>query len=519
MVWVQRAPGPDILLQGARGFNAYLTGMLPSEPVPTALLLATIGVLMTLSVLFSRASGRIGVPIALLFLLLGMAAGSEGIGGLEYDDYAFTFRLGTIALALILFDGGLNTPLTAVRRVFGPAIVLATVGVAGTAAMMAFGANLLGFSWPVALLLGAVVSSTDAAAVFLVLRGSGISLKKRVGSTLELESGLNDPLAIILTVSLTGAILGIGPAVGWPLVGGILLQLGVGLVGGVVLGYAAVALLSRVRLQAGGLYPVLTLAVAFLAFSLPTLLLGSGFLAVYVAAVVIGNAKLPYRGGILRVHDAMAWFSQIVMFLVLGLLVYPSQLFDVAAAGLGLALFLAFVARPVVVMLCLAPFRYPIREVAYGAWVGLRGAVPIILATYPILAQVPGGQRMFHIVFFVVVVNALVPGGTVRWVTRWLDLEAHEPPPPPAVLEINSIKVLSGDIHSFFIDPAVAVAGMPIQELPFPPGSSVLLIVRGDELIAPKGSTILQPGDHAYLFAPPEEADFLRLMFGRSQGE
>lgn len=493
--------------------------MLPAEPVPTALLLATIGVLMTLSVLFSRASGRIGVPVALIFLLIGMAAGSEGIGGLEYDDFQFTFRLGTIALALILFDGGLNTPLTAFRRVFAPATVLATLGVAGTAGMMAFGAHLLGFAWPVALLLGAVVSSTDAAAVFLVLRGSGLSLKKRVGLTLEVESGINDPMAIILTVSLTGAILGAGPGSGWVLLGSVLLQLGIGLAGGLLIGYAAVALLSRVRLQAGGLYPVLTLAVAFLAFSLPTLLLGSGFLAVYVAAVVIGNAKLPYRGGIVRVHDALAWFSQIVMFLVLGLLVYPSELLDVAVAGLGLALFLAFVARPLVVLLCLAPFRYPMREALYVSWVGLRGAVPIILAMYPVLAGVPEGQQIFNVIFFVVVVNALVPGGTVRWVTRWLELEAREPPPPPAVLEINSTQVLRGDILSFFIDPAVAVAGMPIHELPFPPGSSVLLIVRGDELIAPKGSTVLEAGDHAYLFAPPEEADLLRLMFGRPQSE
>ena len=493
--------------------------MLPAEPVPTALLLATIGVLMTLSVLFSRASGRIGVPVALIFLLIGMAAGSEGIGGLEYDDFQFTFRLGTIALALILFDGGLNTPLTAFRRVFAPATVLATLGVAGTAGVMAFGAHLLGFSWPVALLLGAVVSSTDAAAVFLVLRGSGLSLKKRVGLTLEVESGINDPMAIILTVSLTGAILGAGPGSGWVLLGSVLLQLGIGLAGGLLIGYAAAALLSRVRLQAGGLYPVLTLAVAFLAFSLPTLMLGSGFLAVYVAAVVIGNAKLPYRGGIVRVHDALAWFSQIVMFLVLGLLVYPSELLDVAVAGLGLALFLAFVARPLVVLLCLAPFRYPMREALYVSWVGLRGAVPIILAMYPILAGVPEGQQIFNVIFFVVVVNALVPGGTVRWVTRWLELESREPPPPPAVLEINSTQVLRGDILSFFIDPAVAVAGMPIHELPFPPGSSVLLIVRGDELIAPKGSTVLEAGDHAYLFAPPEEADLLRLMFGRPQSE
>lgn len=493
--------------------------MLPTEPIPTAVLLATVGLLMTLSVIFSRASGRVGVPVALLFMLIGMLAGSEGIGGLEYDDYAFTFRLGTVALALILFDGGPNTPLNSIVRAIKPATVLATLGVAGTAGMVAGGAHLLGFGWPEALLLGAVVSSTDAAAVFSVLRGSGLSLKRRVGLTLELESGLNDPMAVILTVALTGAILGVGPEIGWGLAWNVLVQLAIGLVAGFVLGHAASALLTRVRLQAGGLYPVLTLATAFLAFSIPTLLLGSGFLAVYVAAVIIGNAKLPYRGGIVRVHDAIAWFSQIVMFLVLGLLVYPSRLIEVAWAGLGLALFLAFVARPLIVTLCLAPFRYPLREVVYVGWVGLRGAVPIILATFPVMAGVPGANRIFNIVFFIVVANALIPGGTVRWVTRWLDLESHEPPPPPAALEINSTKVLRGELQSFYIDPAVAVANMQVSDIPFPPSSSVLLVVRGDELIAPKGSTTLTPGDHVYLFSPPEDLDFLRLMFGRPQSE
>ncbi|HUF28681.1 MAG TPA: potassium/proton antiporter [Gemmatimonadaceae bacterium] len=493
--------------------------MLPTEPIPTALLLATIGVLMTLSVLFSRASGRIGVPVALLFLFIGMAAGSEGLGGLAFDDYALAFRLGTVALALILFDGGLNTPLSAVMRAIKPAAVLATFGVVGTAGMVAWAATLLGFGWPEALLLGAVVSSTDAAAVFSVLRGSGLSLKRRVSVTLELESGLNDPMAVILTIALTGALLGVGPGLGWSLVGLVATQLTIGLVLGVAIGYAAAGLLARTRLQAGGLYPVLTLAIAFLAFSVPTLMFGSGFLSVYVAAVVIGNAKLPYRGGIVRVHDAIAWFSQIMMFLVLGMLVFPRQLIEVAGAGLALALFLAFVARPLVTLICLAPFRYPMREMVYVGWVGLRGAVPIILATYPILAQAPGAQRIFNVVFFIVVVNALVPGGTVRWVTRWFDLESREPPPPPAVLEINSTQLLRGDLHSFYVDPAVAVAGMPISQVPFPPGSSILLIVRGDDLIAPKGSTILEPGDHVYLFAPPEEEGFLRLMFGRPQSE
>lgn len=259
------------------------------------------------------------------------------------------------------------------------------------------------------------------------------------------------------------------------------------------------------------------LALALLAFGVPTLLHGSGFLSVYIAAMILGSGTLPYRASLLRVNDAIAWLSQIAMFLVLGLLVFPSRLLDVAHVGILLALFLAFVARPLVVALCLWPFRYTAKDIGYIGWVGLRGAVPIVLATFPVLANAPGAERIFDIVFFVVVANALVPGATVGWVTRKLGLESSDPPPPPAVMEIESLTPLKGDLTSYYIDEALAVSGVPLSDLPFPEDSAATLIVRGDHLIAPKPTTTLEVGDHVYVFSQPADRPFIELMFGRPE--
>ncbi|HEX5581626.1 MAG TPA: potassium/proton antiporter, partial [Gemmatimonadaceae bacterium] len=445
--------------------------MLTTEPLPTAIALAIFGTLMLVSVLFSRASERFGLPVALIFLGIGMLAGSEGIGGIAFEDYALSYRLGTVALVLILFDGGFNTPLSAVRAVAAPAGVLATLGVIGTAALLAVGAHALGFDWPAAMLLGAIVSSTDAAAVFAILRSSGVHLKERVRATLEIESGANDPMAVILTTVVTASIVSSGAVFSWSVVLTILVQIVVGAAVGLAVGFGGRMLLRRARLASSGLYAVLLVGVAFLAFSLPTLMLGSGFLAVYIAAIILGNGALPYKAGLTRVHDALAWLSQVTMFLVMGLLVFPSRLLDVALVGILLALFLAVVARPLVVWLCLLPFKYPKRELAYICWVGLRGAVPIILGIFPVLAGAPGGERIFDIVFFVVVVTALVPGATVPWLARRLRLEADEPPPPQAVLEIESVQPLNGELVSYYVDDALAVAGARLADLPFPDGT------------------------------------------------
>jgi cell volume regulation protein A len=490
-----------------------------TEPFATALLLAVAGLLIGSSVLFSRASHRIGVPIALLFLLVGMLAGSEGIGGIAFEDYRFAFRVGSLALALILFDGGLNTPLAALRRSWAPAGLLATVGVVLTAGIIAVPAHFWGLAWPQALVLGAVVSSTDAASVFAVLRGSNLHLKRRVGTTLELESGLNDPVAVILTTALTANLLQPGTEGPWQIGGDILLELAIGGALGAGLGYGGRWVLRRFPLPTGGLYPALTLALALLAYGVATLVHGSGFLAVYLAGMVLGNGPLPYHAGLLRVHDALAWLAQIGMFLILGLLVFPSGLIEVAGPGLGLALLLAIAVRPLVTALCLVPFRYPWRETLYIGWVGLRGAVPIVLATYPVLVGAAGADRIFHMVFFIVVANALVPGATVAWVTRRLGLQASEPPAPHAVLAIESRLPLEGELMSFYIDAALIVAGVSLEDLDFPEGSSVTLIVRGNRLVPPRGGTTLEAGDHVYVLTTPEDRGLVQLMFGRPEAE
>lgn len=489
-----------------------------TEPYATAILLTTFGALLIVSALFSRASQRFAVPVALIFLGIGMLAGSEGIGGIGFEDYGFAFRLGTVALVLILFDGGLNTSVAHLREVALPAGILATAGVLGTAALVATVAQLLGFDWPHALVLGAIVSSTDAAAVFSVLRASGIHLKRRVGSTLELESGINDPMAVILTIAMTDHLFSPEKPIGWELAVGVVREIVIGGALGAAVGYGGRQLLARVRLPAGGLYPAVTLGLACAAFGLPTLFHGSGFLAVYVAAVLLGDTKLPYHSGLLRVHDALAWLSQITMFLVLGLLAFPSRVLGTALVGLAIALFLAIVARPAVVALCLLPFRaYTRRDIAYVGWVGLRGAVPIILATYPVLANAPGARGVFDVVFIIVVVNALLPGMTVPWVTRRLDLESGEPPSPAAMLQIESVRPLKGELLSYYIDDTLAVTGVPLREVPFPAGASAVMVVRGGEMMAPKGRTVLQTGDHVYVFARPADLPFLQLMFGRAE--
>jgi len=486
------------------------------EPHATALLLAAAGLLVLAAAVASRTSGRLGVPAALLFLALGMLAGSEGLGHIAFEDYAFTFRLGTVALVLILFDGGLNTPWASVRRALPAAGLLATAGVAASAALAAGGAWWLGLAPPLALLFGAAVSSTDAAAVFSVLRGGGIELRHRVGMVLELESGLNDPMAVILVLAFTQLALGQQPP-GWQVAGGALLQLAVGAGAGALIGLGGRWLVVRVHLPAAGLYPVLTLALALLAFGLPTLLLGSGFLAVYVAALVLGNGPLPYLAGLRRVHDALAWLGQVVMFLLLGLLAFPSRLLAQAGTGLALALLLVVVVRPLVVALCLAPFRFTWGERLFVGWVGLRGAVPIILATFPVMAGVAGAKEAFDLAFFVVAVSTALQGSTAPWLARRLGLERQGAAAPRAVLEIVSTRQLNGQVLTFLVEPASAMAGSRIADLPFPDQAAVMLILRGRDLVAPRGPTLLEPGDHVSIFAAPEDVPLVRLLFGREE--
>ena len=483
------------------------------EPAATAALLAAIGVLLVLAGLASPLSSRLGVPALVVFLGLGMLAGSEGIGGIPFDDYALAFRLGTIALVLILFDGALNTAPAVLRRAALPAGLLATVSVVATAALMAGFGVLLGLDPMVALLVGVVVSSTDAAATFAVLRGSGVRLRETTAATLEVESGVNDPMAILLTMVATE--LALGHAIGAGGVGLLFVQqFGLGGAVGVGSGFAARGLLRAVQLPAAGLYPVLTLAVAFLSFGIATLLGGSGFVAVYATGLVLAASAIPYGAGVRRVHDALAWLSQIMMFTLLGLLVFPSRLVPALGIGNAIALFLACVARPLAVAPVLAALRVPRHETAFISWVGLRGAVPIILGAYPVVAGYARGDELFHLVFFVVLASSFVPGATVGPVARWLGIPEPRPPAAPVRVELVSLRELPGDFVWYHVASASAVAEAFVRDLPLPEGCLVTLVLRGRDVVVPRGSTQLVAGDQVCVFVLPEGRALLDLLFG-----
>jgi cell volume regulation protein A len=378
--------------------------------------------LVLLGVLASKASARFGVPALLLFLGIGMLAGSEGLGGIEFDDAGAAHDAGMLALACILFAGGLATPWGDVRRVAAKGLALATVGVVVTAAVTGWAASaVLGVSGLTGLLLGATVSSTDAAAVFSVLRSRALGLKHDVQPLLEVESGSNDPMAVVLTIGLIELIKHPDTSV-VEFVVLFVRQLGLGALVGLVMARVTVVAVNRLRLASEGLYPVLTLGMVVLTFGLTAAIGGSGFLAVYVAGLVLGTAEYVNKPSIVRFHDAIAWLAQIAMFLVLGLLVFPSRLVDEAGQALVVCGVLVFVARPLAVLLSLAPFRASLRESGLVSWIGLRGAVPIVVATYPLVAGVPEAQRIFDAVFFIVATSVLVQGTTISAVARKLGM-------------------------------------------------------------------------------------------------
>jgi cell volume regulation protein A len=485
-----------------------------SAPFELAVALLALGALIALAALVTRAS-RPSVPVALLFLGVGMLAGSEGLGGIAFDDHVLAYQLGTIALVLILFDGGLSTRFAHVRPFVGPAITLATLGVVVTTGVVAAGAHALGLPWTQAILLGAVVSPTDAAAVFSVLRGSGIHLQHRVGATIELESGLNDPMAVLLTVAMTEVASGDRSAL-VSLIWRVPMELAIGAAVGFAVAQGGRIALRRMPPSVAGLIPVVTTATAAIAYGGATVLHGSGLLAVYVAGLAFGATNdLPDRAGVRRIHDFLAWTGQVAVFLTLGLLVYPSQLLAVAPMAIALALTLLIVARPLAVALCLVPWRFRPREAGFIAWVGLRGAVPIVLATFPVMVGVSGAVDIFNLVFFIVVLGVVLQGATVPALTRRLGLAEVGPPPPAAAIAITSRRPLATRIVTFHVDARAAVANCRLADIPFPDEAAVAMVVRGDELYAGRGALRLLAGDHVSVLCRPEDEPALVLWFGQ----
>lgn len=387
-------------------------------------MLTLVGALMlVISIVLSPLSSRVGMPVLLIFLVVGMMMGEDGPGGIRFDDYQLAFLIANLALGVILLDGGMRTRAETFRVGLRPALVLATLGVFLTATGAAVVAWwVFDLHWMLALLVGAIISSTDAAVVFSMLQGSGVHLNERVSATLEIESGSNDPMAIFLTLLMVTLIGNAGENNVGPALRLLVEQFGIGSIAGLIGGVAVVALANRMRL-APPLYPLLVAAGGIAVFSATNALGGSGFLAIYLTGVVIGNRPVRMMPMILQVHDGLAWLAQLCLFLMLGLLVAPSELLPLAGGGLILALTLIFVIRPLTVMATLWPFGFNRRELGFISWVGLRGAVPIVLALFPIIAGLPDAQLVFHAAFFIVLVSLLVQGTTMAPLARWLKLE------------------------------------------------------------------------------------------------
>ena len=469
--------------------------------------------LLLAAILSSKLSAGVGIPTLVIFMAVGMLAGEDGPLGLVFDDFALAHGAGTVALLLILFDGGLRTPLKSVRLGWRPALALSTVGVLFTAGLTgAFASWLLGLPPVVGLLLGSIVGSTDAAAVFAILRGQGLVLRERISATLEVESGSNDPMAVLLTLGLIAYLTG-AMEPGWSVATFFLQQALVGVAGGLAVGWLGSSTVNRVRLDAAGLYPVLTIGFALLAYGLPAYLGGSGFLSVYIAGIVMGNARLVFKRGVLQAHDGAAWMAQIVMFVTLGLLATPSRIVDVAVPGTLVAGVLIFVARPAAVFVTLAPFGFAWRDLVFLSWAGLKGAVPIVLAIYPLLGGVPDALGLFDIVFFVVLLSALLQGWSLPWVATRLGVREADRFAPPISLEITSLREVDGDIVDYLVAPDSLAAGRRVRDLAFPESAVIAMLVRGQEMIPPRGSTTIEAGDHVFVVLKPPVRPLVDRMF------
>lgn len=472
------------------------------------LLLGT-SVLLLLSVIASKASGRLGVPVLLLFLIIGMLAGSDGPGGIHFDNPWLAQSLGVVALVFILFAGGMDTEWVNVRSQLGRGVMLSTLGVAITAGLVAlFATTVLGMAWAEGLLIGAIVSSTDAAAVFAVMRSRYVSLRGQLKPLLELESGSNDPMAVFLTIGMISLITGASSSV-TDLVPMFIRQMVLGAAIGYGTGKLMVMMINRLRLEYDGLYPVLTLSLVLLTYSASAWLGGNGFLAVYLAGLMMGNSDFIHKRSLLRFHDGLAWLMQIAMFLTLGLQVFPTQLVPVAGTGLLLALFLMVCARPVAVFLTLAPTSLTLREKTMVAWVGLRGAVPIILATFPLLAGVPQAGMIFNLVFFIVLMSVLLQGTSIPLVARWLRVDEPLQSRVDASPVWDAPSSLKSGLMEVAIPDASAVAGKRLLDLGLPKRTFVILVGRNGLCFVPDGSTVLEAGDSLLVFT--DQASSLKL--------
>lgn len=462
-------------------------------------------VLLLLAILASALSYRIGMPLLLVFLAVGMLAGEDGPGGIQFDDSGIAYTVGSIALAIILLAGGLNTRAESFPASLRPAAVLATAGVMITCVITGlFAAWVLDFGWLEGMLVGAVVGSTDAAAVFALLHAKGLTLNRRVSATLEIESGSNDPMAALLTITFIELILQGERTPSLGILLPLAQQMGFGLIAGLGGGWLLVWLTNRLPLERG-MYPMLILAGGLLLYSLTTVLGGSGFLAIYLCGVVVGNRNPREATNILQVHDGLSWLAQITMFLMLGLLATPTDLVANAPAALAIALVMMFVARPVAVWLCLLPFHFPWREQLFIAWVGLRAAVPIILALFPLLAGIPEAPRILDVAFFVVLISLTAQGWSIPALARRLRLEV---PPESKPTERYDLAADATHRHAFFgyrLTADAPLLGCPADALRLPGAARPVAVLRENKALAPEDAGVLDPGDTLYVLAEKQD--------------
>jgi cell volume regulation protein A len=469
--------------------------------------------LVCLSIIAGMFSSRLGAPLLLVFLGLGMLAGEDGPGHIQFDNFELAYLVGSIALAIILFDGGLRTPRSVVRLALWPAISLAIVGVAVTAGIAAaIAVYVLDMTPLQGFLVGATVAPTDAAAVFLLLHARGTEINKRVSATLEVESGANDPMAIFLTIVAVDLLLRPVTPAPWELGLEFLRQMGGGAAIGILGGYALLYVINRVEIAAG-LYPILAIAGALLIFAGAQSVEASGFLAVYLAGLVVGNNRHRAHAVISRFHDGLAWLAQIVMFLLLGLLVTPTDLLSILSGTAVLSLALILVARPAAVWISLIPFRFSWREKAFIAWVGLRGAVPIFLASIAVIAGLPNGTLYFDIAFVVVLSSLVIQGWTVAAAARILGLELPPPPDAPERQGIDLPTSVDREAAGWRVAPACPALAYTFERLPLPNRTRIIAVIRDGALMDRTKLDRLQVDDYLIALVPPEQMIALDTLF------
>jgi cell volume regulation protein A len=469
--------------------------------------------LLLVSIVASDISSRMGAPLLLVFLAFGMLAGEDGPGGIRFDNFDVAYVVGTLALAVIIFDGGMRTRRDMFRVALWPAASLATLGVLVTAGLVGtFAAWVLGLHWMQGLLLGAIVGSTDAAAVFSLLRHSRTGLKERVEATLEIESASNDPMAIFLTVALLELLATGRGEFNAEVLFAFARQFGLGALLGLAGGALLVWLINRLTL-ATGLYPLLAMSGALFVFAVTAQLGGSGFLAVFLTGLMLGNSRMQAAQNILRVHDGLAWLSQIALFLILGLLLNPSELLEVATPALAIAAFLMLAARPAAVALSLLPFRFPWREQLFISWVGLRGAVPVVLALFPLIYGADHARLYFNVAFFIVLVSLLLQGWTIAPAARWLRLEVPPTTEPLQRVTLDIPGHFEHEILCYEVRPLSPIAGRAFGELELPDDKHVMAVMRDGVPQPLRPELQFRAGDYVYVLARPRSLARLSMLF------